>query len=347
MLRRLSAVIALLVAACAPRYHSKLKPASAQRLVEEPISSSRTWITEEDAALPLVGRIWDVRAGRFVDDAALMAAAAGADLLLLGETHDNPDHHVLQARIVRQVTAAGRRPALAFEMLPTTQQETVDAALARAPRDPDVLGAALRWDESGWPDFVMYRPIFAAGLDAGLPIVAANLPRAVVKDLVTKGAGALDAPLRERLEREEPLAPEALASLREEMRESHCNELPDAMLEPLVLAQRAKDARMSRRMVEAGAGGRGAILVTGKGHARTDRGVPSYLAKDAPGQKVFSVGFFEADPDKPEPAAYAQDYGTSQPPFDALVFTPGAEREDPCAGLREKMMKKRKAGATK
>ena len=51
------------------------------------------------------------------------------------------------------------------------------------------------------------------------------------------------------------------------MKESHCGELPEAMLDPLVLAQRARDARMAERMEAAGAE-RGAVLITGKGHAR-------------------------------------------------------------------------------
>lgn len=322
---------ALSAAACAPRVDP--------RLVSQPIAG-RTWVSPLHRDHPLVGRIWDPRAGRFVEEAALAAAVGGADFVLLGEVHDNVDHHLLQARLVRAVLAAGRRPALALEMLTADQQPAVDAALAKAPKDADALAKAVDWKHSRWPEFAMYRPIVAAALEAGAPIVAANLPRAEVKAIVAKGTSALDERLRARLARDEPLPAPVLAELREEMRESHCGELPEAMLDPLVLAQRARDAQMAERLAAAGEG-RGGILVAGKGHVRTDRGVPPVLAKDAPGRSIVAVGFFEVDPEAREVAGYAEDAGGALP-FDFVVFTPGAEREDPCEGLRERSRERAK-----
>jgi uncharacterized iron-regulated protein len=322
-------------AACSPRFDAKL--------VDAPVSG-RSWVSTEHVSHPLVGRIWDPRGGRLVDEAALAAAVASADFVLLGETHDNPDHHLLQARLLRAILDGGRRPALAFEMLTADQQPEVDASLARAPRDPDALAEAVRWKASRWPDFRFYRPIFAAGLEAGLPVVAANLPRAEVREIVSKGRGALDERLRARLEREEPIPEEVMKGLREEMSESHCGELPPAMLDPLVLAQRARDARMAERMATAGAE-RGAVLVTGSGHARNDRGVPAFLARDAPGRKVVAVAFLEVDPAAAEPQGYAAKLGAGPLPYDFVVFTPGTEREDPCEGFKERMEKHRKDAA--
>jgi uncharacterized iron-regulated protein len=329
--RALSVALPLALAACAPRFDPKL--------VDSPIAG-RTWVATEHRDHPLVGRIWDVRAASFVDEGALSAAVAAADFVALGEVHDNPDHHLLQARLVRAATSAGRRPALAFEMLAADQQEAVDAAVARAPKDPDALAEAVQWKTSRWPEWKLYRPIFAAGLEAGLPIVAANLTRDQVKQLVMKGREALDEGLRVRLAREEPIPEAVLAELREEMKESHCGEMPEAMLEPLVLAQRARDARMAERSVNAG-GERGAILVTGKGHARTDRGVPALVAKDLPGRKVLGVGFFEVDPAATTPDGYVERWGKGPLPFDLVVFTPGVKREDPCVALKERMERKR------
>jgi uncharacterized iron-regulated protein len=309
-------------------------PRADPRLVHQPIAD-REWVSPRHRDHPLVGKIWDGRAGAFVDEGALAAAVAAADFVLLGEVHDNADHHLLQARLVRAAIGAGRRPALAFEMLSTEQQPAVDAALARAPGDPDALAKAVGWAESGWPPFQLYRPIFAAGLEAGLPIVAANLPRAMVKALVSGGVEVLDPPVRERLARGEPVPAEQLEEMRTEMRESHCNELPEALIDPLVLAQRARDATMAARIAEADAG-RGAMLVTGNGHIRTDRGVPAFLAEEAPGRTVLAVAFLEVLPEATEPAAYQALLGARTFPFDFAVFTAGEEREDMCAGLRHR-----------
>jgi uncharacterized iron-regulated protein len=326
---RALALSVALAAACAPRFDP--------RLVDAPIAG-RSWVSTEDRSHPLVGKIWDARGARLVDEATLAAAVASADFVALGEVHDNPDHHLLQARLVRATTASGRRPALAFEMLTADQQAMIDAALARAPKDPDALAEA--WKASRWPDFQYYRPIFAAGLEAGLPVIAANLPREQGKEIVLKGRDALDEDLRVRLAREEPIPDALMAALREEMNGSHCGELPSEMLDPLVLAQRARDARMAERLVTAGAG-RGAILITGNGHARVDRGVPALVAKDAPGKRVVAVSFHEVEAEAKEPAGYEKDWGKGPLPFDFVVFTPKTTRDDPCAGMRMHMKKKR------
>jgi len=322
------AVAALGAAACAHRPCKDVQlPAPA---LTEP------WEATQHRDHPLVGHVYDVRNARWVDAAALDAAASGAHFLLLGETHDNPDHHRLQARLVRAATASGRKPALAFEMLDTGQQREVDEALARPGASADALAAAVGWAKSGWPDFAMYRPVFTAGLDAGLPVFAANLPRKVVRGLVESGRSALPPALDQSLAREEPLAPAVVETLRKEMAESHCGKLPEELFDPLVLAQRARDAEMARRMIEADRGD-GAILVAGAGHVRTDRGVPALLARDAPGRRVVSVAFLEVSPDRCSPEAYAADLATERAPFDFLVFTPAAAREDPCAHMKARV----------
>jgi uncharacterized iron-regulated protein len=320
----LPALVALAaLAGCTP------KPAA---LVAQPVSDARDWISRGQRDHPLVGKIWDVRAGRHVGEEALVAAVLGADFVMLGEMHDNPDHHLLQARLVRALGDAGRRPALAFEMLDLEDQPEVDASLARAPRDADALGRAVAWDQSGWYGFATYRPIFVEGLAAGMPVLAANLPSVAAKEAVMKGAEALPAATRALLAEEEPLPPAVVASLRTEMRASHCDApLPEPFLDRLALAQRARDAHMASRLLETP---RGAVLVTGNGHARKDRGVPATLARRAPDRAVVAIGIFEVTRGKTSPGEYAAEFGTEALPFDFVVFTPVTKREDPCDALR-------------
>ena len=58
------------------------------------------WRAEYYRDHPLTGRIWNVDAARFIERAELFAALAPADFILLGETPDDPDHHLLPAEIV-------------------------------------------------------------------------------------------------------------------------------------------------------------------------------------------------------------------------------------------------------
>ncbi len=282
---------------------------------------------------PLAGRIWDVRGGRFVDEAAFHAALASAHFVALGETHDNPVHHELQARALAAMVAAGRKPAVAFEMLDLAQQPRVDAALTRStPHDPDALAKAVGWAGTGWPDFALYRPVFATALAAELPIVAANLSRKQVREVVKSGAGSLAPAVRQLLDRAGPLPEAAAQEIRDEMWESHCRELPRSMLDPFVTMQRSRDAQLAERVLAAR--GDGAVLIAGSGHARTDRAVPSYLAREAPDRSRAAVAFLEVSDERRTPADYAEAFGPGGLPFDYIVFTPAQPREDPCAGFR-------------
>jgi uncharacterized iron-regulated protein len=111
------------------------------------------WQALSGLAHPLAGKIWDVRAGRFVASDVVVARLAGARYVLLGERHDNPDHHRVQAALVRALLAAGRRPAVAFEMFTADDAPAIARQLAVAPRDAAGLARAVDWKRSGWPDW--------------------------------------------------------------------------------------------------------------------------------------------------------------------------------------------------
>ncbi|MGB8929688.1 MAG: ChaN family lipoprotein, partial [Anaeromyxobacteraceae bacterium] len=304
--------------------------------------AAEAWRSPREREHPLVGYALSTRDERWVDAAELRAAVAKAELVVLGETHDNEDHHRLQAAFLVAALAGGRRPALAFEMFDTSQAEPLAAALAAPGVTPEAIAEATGWKKSGWPDFALYRPIFEAGLAASLEIVAANLPRPAAREAVRKGVEALPAEVRAWLQRAGDPTPEELRTYAEEMKESHCGEVPADLLPGLVLAQRARDVQMALRLGAAGGAGRGAVLITGDGHARTDRGVPAWLHRIAPGASQISIALVEADGDLRWPRQFAETYGAGPFPFDFVVFTPRAEREDPCEELRRH---KREAGA--
>lgn len=278
---------------------------------------------------PLVGRIWEVGRGRWIDEEALVTGLAGARFVLLGEKHDNLDHHVLQARVISRLARAvlPRRPAVAFEMIETTSQGAVDSALAASPTDPDAIARAVDWHHGGWPEFSGYRPVFQAALDFRHRIVAANMPVARVRALVREGLGALGPGEATRLGLDVPLPEPARTALARELQDAHCGMLPVGMIDGMVLAQRARDATMADVLVSQPDG---AILVAGAGHVRKDRGVPSRLTSTA-----RALAFEEVAPDHADPREYADRWDGALP-FDYVWFTPVATNEDPCAGMRGK-----------
>jgi uncharacterized iron-regulated protein len=282
---------------------------------------------------PLTGRIWDVRAGRFISADALVAGLVKARYVLLGERHDNPDHHRVQAALVRALLAAGRRPAVAFEMLTADDADAVARHLAAAPRDAAGLAGAVDWKRSGWPDWAFYQPIAQAALDAELPIVAANLAPATARALARGNRAALSERLAARYALDQPLPGGAQAELAAELHAAHCGHLPPDRVEGMVLAQRARDATLADSMLAAARDG--AVLIAGKGHVRTDRGVPIYLRAREPEAVIAAVTPLEVRDGWTGPGDYATAFG-GRLPYDWIWFTPrmGDDAADPCERWR-------------
>jgi uncharacterized iron-regulated protein len=291
---------------------------------------------------PLVGTVYDVGAEETVAPDALARAAAQARFVILGERHDNPDHHALQAWVVRAMTATGRTPAVAFEMIDQGQAPALAAYLNDRPNDADGLGPAVKWEERGWPDWASYRPIAEAALDAGLPILAANPSREETRTVGRQGFGALNADRTAALGLDIPLPDAQRDQLLSELRAGHCNLMPKDAMGPMANVQRLRDAVMADTLIAGAennrAGDDGAVLITGGGHARADRAVPWYLRQRLADPDVLVVRFLEVRPEVTDPAAYLPEQPDGAPrAYDVVWFTPANERGDPCAELKERM----------
>src|SRR5881628_4149209 len=282
--------------------------------------SQIAWESPVERAHPLVGRIWDVKAGSVISEETLLSRLGGSRFVILGERHDNPDHHALQAKLVRALIGAGRRPAVGFEMLSTDDAPALARYLARSPKDAAGLGDAVNWTRSGWPEWRFYQPIAQAALDGNLSIVATNLSRPATEALRRNGLAGLGPALTQQLRLDEVPSPETREAMARELRDAHCDQTPENVLDRMVDVQWARDARMAASLARAG-GRDGAVLIAGVGHARNDRGVPAHLARHAPGTRAASVAFIEVDEAKTSPAAYATAFDGALP-FDFVWFTP-------------------------
>lgn len=237
-----------------------------------------------------------------------------ADVVILGEVHDNPIHHVNQGRAVKAL----QPKAIVFEML---TPEQVAAAEGANRHDPHSLGPALGWDNSGWPDFAMYWPIFAAAPEARL--YGAGVDRTAARSAMKDGAASFFGAEAGAYGLAAPLAADLQARLEAEQMQAHCNAMPADMMAGMVEVQRLRDATLARAAAQAVEETGGPVaVITGSGHARTDVGVPAVLASVAPQLRVLSIGQVERD-----------DAASEGLPYDMWVVTEPVSREDPCLSL--------------
>ncbi len=282
------------------------------------------------SAHPLSGKIWDVRAGKLVTLAELTDRLTGSDFVLLGEVHDNREHHRDQAVVLSALIANGRRPALALEQFDREYQPAIDAAQA-AGANAEALADAGRFNRKGWA-WQSYEPLLRIAISAKLPIVAANLSRRAARDIAAQGFGSLAAP-PDTMALAAVWTPAREAALVRTIVDAHCGQLPPEAATPLTLSQRARDATMADSLLVHRP--RGAVLIAGAGHVRRDLAVPLYLRARAPDARIAVIGMTEVIAGRDAPAGYeiAAAGGDAEPVFDYLWFAPPADRDDPCAGM--------------
>jgi uncharacterized iron-regulated protein len=258
-------------------------------------------------ARAMAGTVWDLRAGRAVDEATLFDALREARYRLLGEVHDNARHHAIRAQLIDSLGRAGLKPVVAFEQFDAEHDPALQALV-----DPDAedVAKAVRFDRRGW-DWELYRPIVEAALAHRMPLRAANLSRGMAMRIAR---GEFPATLP-------PWPPERERRLRRYIFQGHCEALPERALPGMAMAQRFRDSMLAGALKTPPRDG--AVLIAGNAHVRQDFGVPLHLPAGA-----LSVGFLEAGPG---------DLADQGPlPYDFAWFTEPAERPDPCAAFRKK-----------
>ncbi len=297
-----------------------LLPACAQ------LDGSDSWQSDLYADHALVGRIWRTSTQSFITEEELQADLNSARYLLLGEKHDNPDHHNLQLAMLQSLAAKDRLASVTFEML----DSNADQALTSLYDNRGMTGTALRdylqWDDEGWP-WQFYGPLVQETYEAGLPLLAGNISRASISAIYADSEAAPQV----------VLSAAALEQLHVDIDESHCGMLPESQFPAMVRVQQARDQSMAERLPLPPAD-KLAVLIAGNYHVRQDLGVPNYLLSAESGltrDEIAALTFMEVQPDSESPAEYlGPAMEQSEPAYDYLWFTPAVRASDYCASFQ-------------
>ena len=303
------------------------------RAANYPLDKPIVWQAPLGREHPLTGRIWEVESGRFVDERSLLERLVDVRFVVAGESHNNPDHHQLQLRILKAMFGNGRRLSVGFEIFETDDQPALDRFIARHETSLEDLIDSLGWGRRHRALWEQYRPLVRFAGEAGLPLIAMNLSRRETAAVMQHGTAALPQQLVSRFALHQPLPPQQQALLTGDLIRAHCGLLFSQNLDGLVLTQRTRDATMAARL-EASDTGAGTLLLSGYGHARGDRGVPYLLDGLRQRGELVSVLFASVKEALGSPRDYRQWFGSDRLPFDYVWFTPRVDDEDPCDRLR-------------
>jgi len=123
---------------------------------------------------------------------------AKADVVYLGESHPNPDHHLVQLRVIEYLFDRGRLHAIGMEMFQRRFQPVLDDFIAGRIDEAAMLAGTEYKKRWGW-DYALYRPIIEFARANRIPLVALNVEREITKAVRDGGLDALDEAARQSL----------------------------------------------------------------------------------------------------------------------------------------------------
>lgn len=261
---------------------------------------------------PINGEIRDLRNGQVLTAQQLLTRLAEPERLIIGEQHDNADHHAAQLWLLRSLGEQRPQGSLLLEMLTPDQQPRVDQ-VRQATTPPADLPGALAWGD-GW-DWNLYGPIVRFALTQPYQLLAANLDSAEIRTVYR------DPPvLNGKRSNTESVKTVLLAQISD----SHCGLLPESQMPAMLAVQQQRDRRMAERLLAAPSP---SILLAGAWHARKDVGVPLHALDLGAAQSPIVLMLAEQGA---EVTAAMADY---------VWYMPARPKQDYCEQMRKQFGK--------
>ncbi|MDB4913449.1 MAG: hypothetical protein JWM95_1093 [Gemmatimonadetes bacterium] len=133
-------------------------------------------------------RVYSSAANTTISFSDLIATAAKADMVFLGEQHDDPETHFAELALLEGIGRLRPNVVLSLEMFERDVQPALDAYLAGRMSEADFLAASRPWPQYATD----YRPLVQLARARGWPVIAANVPRPIASAVSRKGLSVLD-----------------------------------------------------------------------------------------------------------------------------------------------------------
>jgi uncharacterized iron-regulated protein len=226
---------------------------------------------------------WTVPGSGPIAKTQILARAAAARVTLLGESHDDPDHHRWELQTVAALAALHPKLVLGFEMFPRRLQPVLDRWVAGELSAPGFL-KATDWSQVWGYDAAFYLPLFQFARINHIPMVALNVDHSFAHTVGTKGLAAVPQDQREGISTAAPASEAYLARLFKAYSQhpDEKNAKParsDPAFHHFVEAQLVWDRAMAQALADAAQRNPDALVVgiMGSQHLAHGDGVPHQL----------------------------------------------------------------------
>ena len=244
-------------------------PVFAQTQTLEPGTPSKVWVSSPQ--------------GQNYDPQSVLQKLAAADVIYLGETHDNANDHRAQFAIIQSLHQLNPNLAIAMEMFQRPYQSVLDRYLAGAISEAqlkELTEYETRWGFS-WE---YYAPILRFAKEHRLPVIALNTPTEVTRKVSRSGLESTTLAERRFIPPMSEIRAEPDA-YRERMRllyqEIHQGKGSSRQFDRFFLAQILWDETMAERVSQflRAHPKTNLVVLAGQGHLIYGDGIPSRVAR--------------------------------------------------------------------
>lgn len=150
------------------------------------LQSTQNPVLTQPAYVP--ERVYNTRERAFADLEVMLADLAKADVVFVGEQHDDANTHRLEAAILDGLRRRGVTVTVSLEMFERDVQGSLNSYLSDGISEAELLKSSRPW-----PRYASdYRPLVEMAKAQGWPVIAANVPRRMASSVAKTGLAALD-----------------------------------------------------------------------------------------------------------------------------------------------------------
>lgn len=288
----------------ATQVHAELAPPDAGPPAPPPLRRD----VVERAALPYHG----LKGGHELSPKQLMRALSQAEVVCVGERHDNPHDHYAELEILRSLArrapAQGRELGLGLEMVQASDQSALDDYVNGQSTATEFV-QNVDWSNSWGFDFSYYRPLLVVARRRGLDVLALSPSEKLVHKVATSGLKGLTHAERKKL----PELELHNTAYRAYFRQAMQGHPPSAgSFDHLYAAQVLRDESMASRAakwISANLPARQLIIVAGRGHCIRSAIVGRVLRRVHSAHVVNVEPLLEPSDGDPKAALARYDYG--------------------------------------
>ena len=206
----------------------------------------------------------------------IVSRASQARFVLLGEAHDNANHHLWQLQSLAMLLGARSEIVIGMEMFPRRVQPALDRWIDGELTESQLL-QQTEWARVWRFDPELYLPILRFARLNRIPVVALNVERSLISDIGANGLQSIPYERREGVTDPAPASPDYRKSLRSIFHQH--GKSGDSQFEYFVDAQSFWDRAFAQGLADAATANPAALVVgiIGSGHLRYGHGVPHQL----------------------------------------------------------------------